>query len=158
MSECINNQSRREEQLKRIIRRLHEGAATSDLVAEFGELLEDVGPDEIVRMEESLVNEGLDPEEIQPLCDLHVQVFRTSLDKQQAPDEDELPEACWPTSGCPQLGHACEKSEKSLPRTLAGVPRLYHLLRCRSRPLIRMPSRGTLKEAGHVFPGRVHPS
>jgi len=86
MSEYIDNQSKREEQLKAIIRRLHEGTATSDLVAEFAELLEDVGPDEIVRIEEALVDEGLDPEQIQPLCDLHVEVFKTSLDKQQAPE------------------------------------------------------------------------
>jgi hypothetical protein len=48
--------------------------------------LENVGPDEIVRIEEALVSEGLDPEMIQPLCDVHVAVFREALDAQESPE------------------------------------------------------------------------
>lgn len=86
MSEYINNPSQREAQLKAIIRELHAGKSVDEVKAAFAELLADVGPDEIVRIEEALVEEGLDPEEIQPLCDVHVAVFRDSLDEQQAPE------------------------------------------------------------------------
>ena len=86
MSEYINNQIQREDRLKSILRQLHEGKSVDEVKAAFADLLGDVGPDEIVRIEEALVNEGLDPAEIQPLCDVHVAVFKTSLDKQQAPE------------------------------------------------------------------------
>ena len=86
MSEYINSASEREKQLKEIIRKLHEGASVEEVQAAFADILEDVGPDEIVRIEEALVDEGLDPEMIQPLCDVHVAVFRESLDAQESPE------------------------------------------------------------------------
>ena len=86
MSEYIDNQTQREDRLKSILRQLHEGKSVDEVKAAFADLLEDVGPDEIVRIEEALVNEGLDPAQIQPLCDVHVALFKTSLDKQQAPE------------------------------------------------------------------------
>ncbi len=86
MSEFINNQSQREAKLKAIIRALHAGKSPDEVKADFAALLEDVGPDEIIRIEQALVEEGLDPAEIQPLCDLHVAVFRDSLDEQRAPE------------------------------------------------------------------------
>ncbi|MCD6284588.1 MAG: DUF438 domain-containing protein, partial [Anaerolineae bacterium] len=86
MSEYIDNQAQREDRLKSILRQLHEGKSVDEVKAAFADLLEDVGPDEIVRIEEALVNEGLDPAQIQPLCDVHVALFKTSLDKQKAPE------------------------------------------------------------------------
>lgn len=86
MSELINNQSQREEKLKSIIRQLHEGRPVEEIKLAFADLLEDVGPDEIVRIEEALVAEGLDPAEIQPLCDIHVAVFKESLDARATPE------------------------------------------------------------------------
>lgn len=83
MSKHINNPSQREQKLKTIIRRLHDGASVAEVKAEFAELLADVGPDEIVRIEQALVEEGLEPEEIQPLCDVHVAIFREGLDEQR---------------------------------------------------------------------------
>ncbi|MCU0522308.1 MAG: DUF438 domain-containing protein [Anaerolineae bacterium] len=86
MSEFINNQTQREEKLKSIIRLLHEGRSVDEVKAAFADLLADVGPDEIVRIEEALVNEGLDPAEIEPLCDVHVAVFQDTLDSQRPPE------------------------------------------------------------------------
>jgi uncharacterized protein len=86
MSEYINTPSTREEKLKAIIRQLHAGVAVDAVKLAFAELLEDVGADEIVRIEEALVNEGLDPAEIQPLCDIHVSVFKESLDAHRTPE------------------------------------------------------------------------
>jgi hypothetical protein len=86
VSAYINNHAQRQEKLKEIIRQLHEGKSVEEVKLAFAELLEDVGPDEIVQIEEALVEEGLDPEEIQPLCDVHVAVFRDALDGQRAPE------------------------------------------------------------------------
>lgn len=86
MSEYINNQTLREERLKSIIRKLHEGQSADEVKAAFADMLADVGPDEIVRIEAALVNEGLDPAEIEPLCDVHVAIFQDSLDTQKPPE------------------------------------------------------------------------
>ncbi|MBN1920642.1 MAG: DUF438 domain-containing protein [Anaerolineae bacterium] len=86
MSEFINNQTLRQEKLKGIIRQLHEGKSVADVQAEFADLLEDVGGDEIVNIEQALVAEGLSPDLIKPLCDVHVAVFRGSLDQQLDPE------------------------------------------------------------------------
>lgn len=85
MSESINNQTQRQETLKNIIRRLHAGASVDEVKAQFAELLTGVGGDEIARIEQALVAEGLDPDQIKPLCDVHVAVFRESLDTQADP-------------------------------------------------------------------------
>lgn len=89
MSEWINNQTLRREKLKGIIRALHEGKSVAEVQAEFAELLADVGGDEIVAIEQALVAEGLSPDLIKPLCDVHVAVFRESLDQQ--PDPETIP-------------------------------------------------------------------
>ncbi|MFN2283288.1 MAG: DUF438 domain-containing protein [Anaerolineae bacterium] len=85
MSEYINNQTQRQETLKAIIRQLHAGASVEDVKEQFAELLAGVGGDEITRIEQALVAEGLDPDQIKPLCDVHVAVFRESLDNQADP-------------------------------------------------------------------------
>jgi DUF438 domain-containing protein len=71
----------RVEKLKIIIKGLHEGKAVDEVKQEFAELIQDVGPGEIAAMEQQLVQEGLPEEEIKRLCDVHVAVFRESLDQ-----------------------------------------------------------------------------
>ena len=85
MSEHINNREYRQKVLKRLIRNLHDGRDLGDVKEEFGKLLRDVSPTEISQMEQALIAEGLPPEQIQELCDVHVQIFRESLDKQAPP-------------------------------------------------------------------------
>ena len=87
MSEYINNRSKRKEQLKEVIRLLHEGKTVDEVKADFAELLSHVGATEIVELEQALVDEGLPEQEIQRLCDVHVAVFRESLDAAAAPEE-----------------------------------------------------------------------
>ena len=84
MSELIDNRKHRQETLKAIIRDLHAGVDSEDIKARFGKLLDQVGATEIADIEQSLINEGLAVEEIQKLCDVHVAVFKKSLDKQMA--------------------------------------------------------------------------
>lgn len=72
----------RREALKSIVKELHQGKDPETLKARFAQLLEDVSPGEIGKLEQELVREGLDPEEITRLCDLHVQLFQEGLEKQ----------------------------------------------------------------------------
>jgi len=86
MSEHINNRAHRQEVLKRVIRDLHEGKDVEEAKAEFHRLLKDVSATEISQMEEALIADGLPEEQIKALCDVHVQVFRETLDKQISPE------------------------------------------------------------------------
>jgi DUF438 domain-containing protein len=87
MSEHINNSTRREETLKAVIRRLHQGETVEAVKADFAQLLRDVGPSEIAELEQALITEGLPEAEVKRLCDVHVAVFRESLDTQAPPQE-----------------------------------------------------------------------
>ncbi len=86
MSEYINNTTRRREILKSIIRQLHEGRSVDEVKAEFAALLREVGPTEIAQIEQALIEEGLPEMEIKRLCDVHVAVFRESLEAQVPPE------------------------------------------------------------------------
>jgi DUF438 domain-containing protein len=55
MGEYIDNQTRRRETLKRLIRQLHEGWTVEDVKDEFAALLDDVGATEIAEIEQALI-------------------------------------------------------------------------------------------------------
>jgi hypothetical protein len=76
----------RTEILKGIIKDLHAGADIEGLKQRFADLIKDVEATEIARMEQRLVEEGMPPEQIKKLCDVHVEVFRESLERQKAPN------------------------------------------------------------------------
>ena len=86
MSEYVNNQTKRQEVLKGVIRQLHEGKAVEEVKGEFSALLRDVGASEIAALEQALIDEGLPEMEVKRLCDVHVAVFRESLEVQAKPD------------------------------------------------------------------------
>ncbi len=72
----------RKEMLKELIKSLHEGADPDQAKARFKEALEGVTPVEIARVEEELIREGMPREEIHRLCDIHLAVFRESLESE----------------------------------------------------------------------------
>ncbi len=86
MSEYIQNSARRREILKGIIRQLHEGRSVDEVKGEFAALLREVGPTEIAAIEQALIEEGFPEMEIKRLCDVHVAVFRESLEEQPRPE------------------------------------------------------------------------
>ncbi|MBV1710238.1 MAG: DUF438 domain-containing protein [Erysipelothrix sp.] len=78
MSEIINN---RQEKLKELILKLHEGANLEEVKAEFKEHFEKVSTAEISALERALVEEGMAPTEIQRLCDVHASLFEGSIEQ-----------------------------------------------------------------------------
>lgn len=70
----------RQEALKAIIRKLHDGAPVEQVKAEFEALATGIDSAEIARMEAALIAEGLPVSEVQRLCDVHVTVFKDALD------------------------------------------------------------------------------
>lgn len=87
MSEYIRSREQRQEALKGVIRRLHRGESVETVKVDFAQLLNDVGPSEIAEIEQALIAEGLPETEVKRLCDVHVAVFRESLDTQAPPQE-----------------------------------------------------------------------
>jgi DUF438 domain-containing protein len=71
--------------LKKIIEDLHRGVEVKILKQRFLELIRDVAPSEIANMEQRLINEGMPEEEVKRLCDVHVEVFKESLEDKTVP-------------------------------------------------------------------------
>ncbi len=71
--------ARRKEELKSLIRSLHAGEAPAEVRERFGRLIGEVSAEEIARMEQELIDEGLPAEEVTRLCDVHVSIFREAL-------------------------------------------------------------------------------
>jgi hypothetical protein len=69
--------------LKEIIRQLHSGVPPEKVKEKFKQVLKDVSSAEIAKIEEELVKEGLPREELQRLCDVHLEVFREQLEKEK---------------------------------------------------------------------------
>ena len=81
MSELINNnQKARQEKLKALIKRLHKGEDFETVKQEFAEEFGSVSTEEISRLEQALVEEGMDVEEIQKLCDVHADIMGTAVE------------------------------------------------------------------------------
>jgi hypothetical protein len=83
MSELFGKEKDKKEVLKGLIRRLHEGADPEELKEKFKEVIKDVTPAEIARIEEELIREGMPREEIRRLCDVHLAIFRETLEKEK---------------------------------------------------------------------------
>jgi len=84
MSDLSVKRGDRKSMLKSLIRKLHEGAEPDEVKADFKELLGYVTPVEIAQIEEELIDEGMPREEVQRLCDVHLAVFKESLEKEEA--------------------------------------------------------------------------
>ncbi|MCJ7520241.1 MAG: DUF438 domain-containing protein, partial [Anaerolineaceae bacterium] len=82
MSEFINNHSLRKEKLKEALRQIHEGKPYQEVKEVFRDILSTASAGEIAEIEQALIAEGLPVEDIQYLCDVHVAMFRESLDQQ----------------------------------------------------------------------------
>jgi hypothetical protein len=78
MSELFESKKAR---LKELIKALHAGAHPEEMKERFKEALEDIGPLEIAKVEQELIEEGMPAEEVRRLCDVHLAVFRESLEK-----------------------------------------------------------------------------
>lgn len=79
----------RQEQLKVLIRRLHDGESTESVKADFDALTSGVDSAEIAAMEQALIAEGMPVEEVQRLCDVHVSVFKDALEAEPGLDVPE---------------------------------------------------------------------
>ena len=68
-----------QDELKQIIRQLHEDENAEAARKRFSKLFGKIAPEEIAALEQSLMEEGMPAEEIQRLCTVHVDVFAKSI-------------------------------------------------------------------------------
>ncbi len=92
MSEFINNSEKRQELLKEIIQKIHNGMPLEEAKKLFKTHFESVSTEEITRMEQSLIEDGMPVDEVQRLCDVHASVFDGSIsDIHKQNDASEIP-------------------------------------------------------------------
>jgi DUF438 domain-containing protein len=84
--EPLTDPKERQAALKGIIKDLHDGGDMEVLKTRFRDLIQGVDAPEIAKMEQELMNEGMDAEEIKRLCDVHVEIFKEALEEQDRPD------------------------------------------------------------------------
>lgn len=72
----------KKEILKEIIKQLHRGLSPEELKNRFKSLLSHVTSTEITQLEEELIKEGMQREDIRKLCDLHIELFKESLENE----------------------------------------------------------------------------
>ena len=73
----------RQQQLKEIVKDLHEGSDIKAVQKRFAQLIRNVSPEEIAQMEQALIAEGIPVEQVQKVCDVHVQVFEQALERRK---------------------------------------------------------------------------
>jgi hypothetical protein len=69
--------------LKDIITQLHSGKSPAEVKIKFKKVLQSTTPEEIAKIEQELVEEGMPREEILSMCDVHLAVFQEQLEAQK---------------------------------------------------------------------------
>jgi len=77
------DENSKKELLKKIIKNLHEGADPEKMKEKFRAVIKSITPTEIAKIEEELIREGMPQEEIRRLCDVHLAVFRETLEREK---------------------------------------------------------------------------
>jgi PAS domain S-box-containing protein len=69
--------------LKEIIKQLHAGASPQEVKEKFKHILKGTSAQDVAKIEQELVKEGMSREQLQKLCDVHLAVFGDELQEQE---------------------------------------------------------------------------
>lgn len=83
MHEAVSR-GEKKKKIKILLKKLHEEPDSNELKQELKKIVCDLQPPEIAAIEEELVKEGMSREELQKFCDIHLEVFKEALEKEQA--------------------------------------------------------------------------
>jgi DUF438 domain-containing protein len=81
MEERISQEAKTEV-MKDIIRQLHTGLSVEEAKNRFEKEIGNITSTEIAEMEQSLINEGISPDEIKKFCNVHALLFHEALEKE----------------------------------------------------------------------------
>ena len=88
MGEGLTRQAKREA-MRDIILKLHQGLSAAQAKERFEKEIGNISSTEVAELEQSLINEGLSPEEIKKFCNVHALIFQSALEK--AASEETFP-------------------------------------------------------------------
>ncbi len=71
----------RRKRVKELLRRLHRGKDVEKVKDELRDILKELEPSEIAQIEEELIKEGVSPQVIREMCDVHLKLFEEALSK-----------------------------------------------------------------------------
>ncbi len=86
MAEILGKEQKKET-LKDIILKLHQGLTVEEAKNRFEKEIGSVTSTEIAEIEQSLMQEGISPEEIKKFCNVHALLFESALEKSGAEEE-----------------------------------------------------------------------
>ena len=79
----VKDNATKKKMLKEVVKELHGGASPTSVKKKFKEVLKDTKPEDIAKIEQELVKEGMPREELQKLCDVHLAVFGEQVQDQE---------------------------------------------------------------------------
>lgn len=80
MSEDLNKRAKKEI-MKDIIIKLHQGLSVDEAKERFEKEVGNISSTEIAEIEQTLINEGLSPDEIKKFCNVYALIFQSALEK-----------------------------------------------------------------------------
>jgi len=90
MSEGLGSKKEEKKKIiKDIILKLHQGLSVNEAKERFEKEVGSISSLEIAEIEQSLINEGVSPEEIKKFCNVHALLFQSSLTKEMTKEESE---------------------------------------------------------------------
>ena len=91
MSEDMNNSVYRQKKIVEILKMLHEGGSFDEAKKIFDDTFSSVDVSEITAAERELISSGLNPMEIQNLCNVHAAVFKGAINPADPNSAEETP-------------------------------------------------------------------
>jgi len=76
MSEIINNNEQRINQLKEMFRKINDGENPENIKSELSNLMKEIPYDDVIAAEQELIEEGVEQEKMLELCDLHTNALK----------------------------------------------------------------------------------
>jgi len=82
------NRERKKEAIKAIIRELHQGLSVEEARERLEKEVGEISSTEIADIEQTLINEGMSPEEIKKFCNVHALLFQEALAQDVAQEDN----------------------------------------------------------------------
>ena len=83
----VIDRDRKKEIMKDIILKLHQELTLEEAKSRFEEEIGSVTSTEIAEIEQTLINEGISPEEVKKFCNVHALLFESALEKSTTKEE-----------------------------------------------------------------------
>lgn len=74
--------------IKELIKKLHAGYPLEEAKKEFSKYIGDINPDQLAKIEEELIRDGMPVDEVHKLCDAHIALMKESLEKSKPKNLD----------------------------------------------------------------------